>query len=455
MRPQGIQVDVEVFDACMQEQKAQARAAWKGSGETADSEIWFDLQEAYGATEFLGYDLEEADGKIVALLKDGKQVDSVKAGDDVMLLTNQTSFYAESGGQAGDKGLISCGGSRMEVTDTKKQLGSLHIHIGTVTDGNFSVGDIVHMMIDVERRNALRANHSCTHLLHKVLREVLGDHVTQKGSLVEAGYFRFDFNHPKALTEEEKTKVEDEVNRIIQQQSEISTKLMTPDEAIEAGAIALFGEKYGDEVRVVSMGNEDYSVELCGGTHVQKTSDIEQFKLTSEGSVASGIRRIEGMTGKAAQAFIEQQAEKEQEEEKRRHQAQAEKSQRSSAMADIRKQFQQDIPAESEQVGNVTFLGKTMEGLPGKELRTLADDFKQQVPEGIVTIIAVNDGKASIVVGVSPDLTSRFNAVDLGRAGSEVLGGKGGGGRPDFAQAGGPDASNAEGAVQAIKALLG
>lgn len=310
MKSKNISVDMDAYEAAMEKQRADARAAWAGSGDAATEKVWFELREKVGATEFLGYDNDEAEGKITALVVDGEPVQSAKAGDKVFLVANQTPFYAESGGQAGDSGVIQLEKAKITVTDTLKKLGDLHVHVGVVEDGEVSVGDDIHLAVDADNRNATRANHSATHLLHAALRRRLGDHVTQKGSLVAPDRLRFDISHPKGVNDNEMADVEDEVNRIIRQNAEVSTRLMTPDEAIEAGAMALFGEKYGDEVRVVSMGELDdanYSTELCGGTHVRRTGDIGLFKVVSEGAVAAGVRRIEALTGAGALAYLEAQ----------------------------------------------------------------------------------------------------------------------------------------------------
>ncbi len=458
LRGQNREVDLAGFDKAMEAQRTRARAAWAGSGEAATSTLWLSLREKHGATEFLGYDTTKASGKVISLIKDGGEITASGAGETVMLLTNQTPFYAESGGQAGDRGIIHTGTFEMQVEDVKKQAGGLHVHIGKVTQGSLKTGDVVEMQVDEARRNGLRAHHSATHLLHAALHHVLGKQVTQKGSLVEADYFRFDFNHPKGLTPEEKLEIEQQVNAVIAQKQDITTRIMTPDEAIAAGAMALFGEKYGDEVRVLSMGKGDnqgfFSIELCGGTHARNTGDIARFVITSESSAAAGIRRIEAATGKAADAWLAGQTQKQAEEETRRMAAEEAKAAQAGSFGQVREAFRKVI-GEAQTVGNVTFLGRAIEGVQGKDLRILVDDFKAAAGSGVVAIVTSADGKASIVVGVTDDLHSRLNAVELVKKGVEVLGGKGGGGRPDFAQGGGPNAAKAEDALEVIRGMIG
>ena len=456
LRGREIDVDIKGFNENMEQQKARARAAWSGSGAKATEEIWFDIKEKNGATEFLGYEQEKTKGKIVAIVVNGKIVQSAKENDEVAIVTNQTPFYGESGGQMGDHGTLLTDAVKINITDTKKYLGDLHVHIGKVIKGQISSGETVDMHIDINRRDALRANHSATHLLHAALRKILGQHVTQKGSQVEADGFRFDFSHPKKVTDEERAQIEKEVNEIIKQNDEVVTRIMTPDEAVAQGAMALFGEKYGDEVRVLSMGKADkesYSVELCGGTHVKRTGDIKKFIITSEGSVASGVRRIEGVTRDKVDAFIKKKdgAAKEQEEKQKASQNAA--ADEAANVAKMRNDFKKSF-SKLESINGINFLGVKIDGLQGKELRNFVDEFKNEVKSGVVVIIANSDGKASIAVGVTNDLTSKVNAVDLVKIGAETLGGKGGGGRPDMAQAGGSDFSKADEAIEKIKDLL-
>jgi len=454
LRTREIEVDEKTFDECMDEQRERARAAWKGSGATATEEVWYDIKEKEGATEFLGYEVDEATANIVAIVKDGQLVESAQKGDQLSIVTNQTPFYGESGGQTGDKGTIFTDDFEIEVTDTKKFLGAVHVHIGKVTKGSIDKNIAVQLKIDVVRRSALRANHSATHLLHAALRNTLGDHVTQKGSQVEAANFRFDFSHTKGLTSEEKEQVEQQVNKIIQQNDDVVTRLMTPDEAVEQGAMALFGEKYGDEVRVLSMGKNqdgsDYSVELCGGTHVKTTGEIEKFSITSEGSVASGVRRIEGVTRSNVDDFLKQKEEKTKQSDEKRKASEKAKAEASAGANKAREEFKKKLD-DVEEVNGIKFLGHILDGVPGKELRNFVDDFKSGVDSGVVVVITGNDGKAGIVVGVTDDLIDKISAVDLVKVGAEALGGKGGGGRPDLAQAGGPDSSRASEAIEKIK----
>ena len=483
LRERGIGVDRAGFDAAMAEQKAAARAAWKGSGEAADSEVWFDIADREGSTEFTGYGATSGDGQVVALVRDGAEVEAASSGDEVMVLTNQTPFYGESGGQVGDSGTITgAEGLRLVVSDTAKPLGRLHVHRATVEAGTIHKGDTVHLAVDDERRTAIRANHSATHLLHAALRRRLGGHVTQKGSMVAADRLRFDFSHPKALTDEDIAAIEGEVNAEIRANEAVSTRLMTPDDAIAAGAMALFGEKYGDEVRVLSMGrtaSDDegraYSVELCGGTHVGATRDIGLMRIVSESAVSSGVRRIEALTGEGARKWLVDREDALKQAASLLKTAPDEVTSRVTALLDERKKLERelaeakkalalaggasggassaDIDAD-EEIGGVKFSGQVIEGLDAKELRGLLDQAKQRLGSGIAAICAVNDGKAAFAVAVTDDLTERFSAVDLVRAGVEALGGKGGGGRPDMAQGGGPDGDKAGEAIAAVKSML-
>ena len=475
LRSRGIGVDKDGFDEAMARQKAAARAAWKGSGQSADSEVWFDIAEREGATEFTGYTSTSGEGRVVALVKDGREVDAAKAGDEVVVLTNQTPFYGESGGQVGDAGTITgAGGLVIAVVDTAKPLGRLHTMSGKVEAGTIKVGDTVNLVVDVERRDAIRANHSATHLLHAALRNRLGGHVTQKGSLVAADRLRFDFSHPKALSEEDVAAIEAEVNAEIRANEPVMTRLMTPDDAIAAGAMALFGEKYGDEVRVLSMGrtadDRTYSVELCGGTHVSATGDIGVFRIVSESAVSSGVRRIEALTGEGARQWLIGREEALKATAGLLRTTPEDVETRVAALLDERRKLERELAeakkalalgggsakAESadQEVNGVKFSGQVLEGLDPKELRGLLDQAKQRLGSGVAAIVAVNDGKASIAAAVTDDLTGRISAVDLVRKGVEALGGKGGGGRPDMAQGGGPDGSKGAEAIQAVKAVL-
>ncbi|EQB17312.1 alanine--tRNA ligase [Sphingobium lactosutens] len=474
LRSRGLTVDRAGFDAAMAEQKAAARAAWKGSGEKASDEIWFDIAEKAGNTEFIGYSTTQGEGEVLAIVKDGVNFDSARAGDTVTIVTNQTPFYGESGGQMGDAGRITTqGGFVAMVDDTAKPLGRVHAHHATIEAGSIKVGDTVHLSVDVERRDRIRANHSATHLLHAALRKELGAHVTQKGSLVAADRLRFDFSHPEALTQAQIAAIEADVNAQVRHNEEVTTRLMTPDDAVAAGAMALFGEKYGDEVRVLSMGRGDdahYSVELCGGTHVRATGDIALFKIVSESAVSSGVRRIEALTGEAARLWLVER------DDKLRQTAAALKTTpedvpaRIAALVEQSRKLERELAeakkalalgggsaaqaAGPEKVGSIDFMGQVIEGLDPKELRGIVDQNKATLGSGVSAVLAVVDGRASIAVGVTDDLKAQISAVDLVRAGVEALGGKGGGGRPDMAQGGGPDGDKAAAALDAVKAAL-
>ncbi len=477
LRSRGITVDKEGFDAAMEQQKAAARAAWKGSGQSASEEVWFDLADTQGSTEFTGYNSTTGEAEVVAIVKDGEQVQSAKDGDEVVVLTNQTPFYGESGGQTGDAGRIwTPEGLEFAVETTNKPLGRLHTHVGKLTGGTVKVGDAVHLEVDAERRDRIRANHSATHLVHAALRNRLGDHVTQKGSLVSEDRFRFDFSHPKPLSEDDIAAIEAEVNDEIRANEQVGTRLMTPDDAVAAGALALFGEKYGDEVRVLSMGRRggegrNYSVELCGGTHVKATGDIGLFKIVSESAVSSGVRRIEALTGEAARNWLVARDEAVRSIAGTLKTSPDEAPARVVALVEERKRLEKELaeakralalggglsgdagPAD-EDIGGVTFTGQVVEGLNPKELRPLLDEAKNRIGSGIAALCAVNDGKAAFAVAVTDDLVERFSAVDLVRVGVEALGGKCGGGRPDMAQGGGPDGAKADEALAAVRSKL-
>jgi alanyl-tRNA synthetase len=478
LRARGIGVDRAGFDTAMARQKAAARAAWKGSGEAASGEVWFDIAEREGASEFTGYASTSGEGRVVAIVKSGAETERAGAGDDVVILTNQTPFYGESGGQTGDSGTIaSVAGLKATVTDTSKPLGRLHAHQVHIDAGEVAVGDSVELKVDAERRDRIRANHSATHLVHAALRNRLGGHVTQKGSLVADDRLRFDFSHPVALTPEDIAAIEAEVNAEIRANEAVGTRLMSPDDAVEAGALALFGEKYGDEVRVLSMGRaghegRNYSVELCGGTHVRATGDIGVFRIVSESAVSSGVRRIEALTGEAARAWLVAREDALKAAAGVIRATPEEVPARIMALMEERKRLEKELaearkalalggggsggPAAStdEEIAGVAFSGQVLEGLDPRELRPLLDATKQRLGSGVAAVIAVNDGKASIAAAVTDDLTARFSAVDLVRAGVEALGGKGGGGRPDMAQGGGPDGAKAAEALAAVKAVL-
>ncbi|HEY5338317.1 MAG TPA: alanine--tRNA ligase [Rhizomicrobium sp.] len=472
LRAREISVDTDGFKTAMEKQKAEARKAWAGSGEAADDSVWFSLREELGATEFLGYDTEEAEGVIVAMLKNGARVKSAATGDTVLILTNQTPFYGESGGQVGDQGaMFSAKGGQGAITDTEKKNG-LHVHVVRVTGGEFHPGDAVELRVDGERRSATRANHSATHLLHAALKRVLGDHVSQKGSLVGPEKLRFDFSHTKAVTQDELDRIENMVNAIIRQNSDTATRLMPTDQAMEAGAEALFGEKYGDEVRVLTMGNDmdatkPYSVELCGGTHVRRLGDIGIFTILSESAVAAGVRRIEALTSEGARRWLSDQADLAKEAAAVLKTSPADLPARALALSDERRRLERELadakkalalagPARSDEgesakeIAGVKTVLRIVEGVNAKDLKGLADDAKTKIGSGVVAFVAVAEGRASLVVGVTDDLSKRISAVDLVRIGAEALGGKGGGGRPDMAQAGGPDGAKAQAALDAI-----
>ena len=479
LRARGIAVDRAGFDAAMARQKAAARAAWKGSGDAASGEVWFDIAEREGATEFTGYAATSGEGRVVAIVRDGAEVASAAAGENVVILTNQTPFYGESGGQTGDAGRIaSLGGFAGEVTDTAKPLGRLHAHQVTITQGTVRVGDNVQLEVDNARRDRIRANHSATHLVHAALRGRLGGHVTQKGSMVAEERLRFDFSHPVALTPDDIAAIEAEVNAEIRANEPVTTRLMSPEDAVAAGALALFGEKYGEEVRVLAMGRagregRNYSVELCGGTHVRATGDIGLFRIVSESAVSSGVRRIEALTGEAARAWLVGREEALKSAASVIRATPEDVPARLAALMDERKRLEKELAeakkalalggggaaggasaSADEDIAGVKFSGQVLGGLDPRELRPLLDAAKMRLGSGIAAVIAVNDGKASIAAAVTDDLTARFSAVDLVRAGVAALGGKGGGGRPDMAQGGGPDGDKAAEALAAVKAVL-
>ncbi|WP_020594198.1 alanine--tRNA ligase [Kiloniella laminariae] len=478
LRGQGLSVDTAGFNAAMELQRAAARKAWTGSGDLATEKVWFELQERFGGTEFFGYDTETAESQVLAVLVDGKEVASAKAGDQVMIITNQTPFYGESGGQQGDHGLLfSADGDEIIIRDTQKKLGNLFVHIGEVSRGAVKVGQALEMKVDSVRRSALRGHHSATHLLHEALRRRLGTHVSQKGSLVAQERLRFDISQPRPLEPEDIAVVEAEVNERIRLNAEVTTRLMTPEEAIEEGAMALFGEKYGEEVRVVSMGGADsstgsgyYSTELCGGTHVRRTGDIGFFKIVSEAALASGVRRIEAVTGQAALDYVSLQESQLAAAAAVIKAAPAELEARISSLMDERKRLERELTDarrklaasgsgssaadDVKEINGIKFAPRILEGALPKDLKPTADEMKKQLGSGVIVLIATNDGKASIVVAVTDDLTDRVSAVELVRAGSAALGGQGGGGRADMAQAGGPDASKAPDAIKAIEALI-
>ncbi len=471
LREQGRDVDTAGFDAAMAEQRRRARAAWAGSGEAATETVWFEIKERTGATEFLGYSTETAEAEILALVVNGAPVQAA-AGSDVAVVLNQTPFYAESGGQVGDTGTITGpDGLRIAITDTQKKLGDLFVHLGRVQHGEARVGLPVVAEVDHARRTTIRAHHSATHLLHEALRRKLGTHVTQKGSLNAPDRLRFDISQPRPITADELAGVEREVNARVRENSEVTTRLMTPEAAVEMGAMALFGEKYGDEVRVVAMGEGEgnkpaYSIELCGGTHVRRTGDIGLFKIVSEGAVSAGVRRIEAVTGEAALGLVEAN-------ERRLAEAAAafrtnpsEVADRAVALQEDRRKLERQVielqrklatgggGAELEEVNGVKLAARNLGEVPARDLKGLAEAIGKQIGSGVVALVSTAEGKASIVVGVSPDLIGRLSAVDLVRAASAAVGGKGGGGRPDLAQAGGPEGGRADDALAAVRGAL-
>ena len=481
LKPRGITVDTAAFQTAMKKQKEAAKAAWKGSGEAATEGLWFEIKDKTGASEFLGYDTETAEGIVAALVSGGKEVTNLRAGQEGALVLNQTPFYGESGGQVGDTGIIKGPkGAIFRVTDTQKKLGDLFVHIGKVEAGTFKAGDAVELEVDHARRLATRANHSATHLLHEALRQVLGTHVAQKGSLVSPDRLRFDFSHTKPMSAEEIKAVEDMANAVLIENTPVVTRLMALDEARATGAMALFGEKYGDEVRVVSMGstrpgaNKAWSVELCGGTHVSRTGDIGLIRIVGECASAAGVRRLEALTGEGARAYLDEQDQRVKDAAGVLRTRPEELVARVKSLVEERKTLEKQLADAKRQlalggnahgpagdddavrsVGKVKLLARTVQGLNPKDLRGLIDDGKKQVGSGIVAVVGVTeDGKAGLAVGVTDDLLATWSAVDLVKTGAEALGGKGGGGRPDMAQAGGPDGSKAGEALRAIEARL-
>ncbi len=476
LRARNIGVDTDAFNAAMERQRAEARKAWSGSGEAATEKVWFELKDKVGASDFLGYATESAEGRVLGLVVDGAPVQEAKEGQKVALIANQTPFYGESGGQVGDSGIVMAGKAEIEITDTHKKLDNLHVHMGVVKKGAVKVGDEATFTVDATRRTAIRSHHSATHLLHAALRKIVGGHVSQKGSMVAQDRLRFDISHNKALTPDEIRAVEDEVNAEVRANEAVTTRLMDPESAVKAGAMALFGEKYGEEVRVVAMGTQpdgspNFSVELCGGTHVKRTGDIGLFKIVAESAVGAGVRRIEAVTGAAAEAYVVDEERMLRDAAGVLRIAPAELPGRIAAMVEERRKLENEItalrkkmatggggagnsPAATKTLGSITFSGRVLEDVPGKDLKGIADEMKKQIGSGVVALVSTSEGKANVVVAVTDDLTAKVSAVDLVRVGSAAVGGKGGGGRPDMAQAGGPDAGKAPEALAAIESQL-
>ena len=474
VRAMGLSVDLAGFDAAMKRQKDQAREAWTGSGQVAASGEWFALRERLGATEFVGHDTTETTAKVLALVDGGAEIARAEAGQTVQALFDHTPFYGESGGQAGDLGEVEWAGGQARVLDTQKQAGDLHVHVIEITDGALVTGAAVRLALDAERRTATRANHSATHLLHAALRNVLGPHVSQKGQMVDGERIRFDFSHGQPLTLEEIDQIEAEVNAVIRQNLPAETKNMAPEEAIEAGAMALFGEKYGDVVRVLTLGRAldgsgPYSVELCGGTHVARTGDIALFKIVSESGVAAGVRRIEALTGEPARRWLLDQALVSRQLAEQFKTPVSEVLGRVEALEAQRRKLEKELgdakrqlamggggaaQAGPEDIGGVQVLARVMDGVGGKDLRPIAEEFKKQVADGIIALVGVADGKAAVTVAVTGAAKDRFNAADLAKAAVIAMGGQGAGGRPDFAQGGAPDGARAEEGLAALKAAI-
>ncbi len=474
VRARGLSVDTDGFEGEMATQRSRARDAWKGSGQKAQGAVWLALRDRLGPTVFTGYDDTETTGEVLALVRAGDQVESAQAGETVEVLTDRTPFYAEGGGQAGDQGLLDWPGGHGRVIDVQKRAGDLHVHVLKVAEGSLSEGQPVHLLVDAERRRRTRANHSATHLLHAALRNVLGPHVAQKGQMVDGDRIRFDFSHGAPVTTEEVARIEAEVNAVVRQNIPAETKLMKSQEAIEAGAMALFGEKYGDEVRVLTLGRKvdgegPYSVELCGGTHVARTGDIALFAIVSEGGVAAGVRRIEAMTGEAARLHLLDQALVARALAEQFRVPVSDVQARVEALAAERRTLDRELndtrrklamggggasTPEAEDVGGVKFDGRLLEGVSPKDLRPLVDEARKRLGSGVAAYAAVNEGKAAIAVALTPDLVGRFDAAVLARAAVQAMGGQGAGGKADFAQGGAPDPTRAKAGVDAVKAAL-
>ncbi len=483
LKNKSLKIDHEKFQSLMKESRELAKKNWKGSGDSAIDDIWFGVREKLGATEFLGYETNQAEGVVLSLFKDNKEVDQLKSGEEGMIIVNQTPFYGESGGQVGDEGEIISGDFKFEVKDVQKKLGDLFVHYGNVKSGSIKLNSSVEMKINVSRRDNIRAYHSATHLLHESLRRVLGEHVTQKGSLVEPERLRFDFSHMKPISADEITKIETYVNTMVEKKSDVKTRLMTPKEAVENGALALFGEKYGEEVRVLSMGDEEssyFSTELCGGTHVRNTGDIGKFKIVSQSSIAAGVRRVEALrdkqlddylknkeklSGLSAQKDVETIKELSEQIIKLGEKPNLDNEDQKGLIKELSKQLEQlSIKSilndkskniiNDEIINGVKIRLQKVEDLPPKDLRKLVDNGKKELTDGIVVVFASKDEKVGLAVGVTQNLIDKYDAVKFAKAGSEIIGGKGGGGRKDFAQAGGQDMSKIDEAIEKIKSLV-
>jgi alanyl-tRNA synthetase len=477
LRAKGLEVDTSGFDAAMEKQKADARASWTGSGDAAPDTVWFALKETHGDTVFTGYEQTEDSAQLMAIVVGDGPAEMLNQGNEAAIIFDTTPFYAEGGGPVGDTGTITFTNDAVfEVADVQKKAGGLYAHIGKLVSGAVSAGTKAHLVVDRERRNKIVLNHSATHLLHKALRDGLGPHVAQKGSYVGPDRLRFDFSHGKALTLEEISAIETAVNAVIHQNNVSKVAEMAPEAAIEAGALALFGEKYGDSVRVLTLGEEingtdkPYSVELCGGIHVDRTGDIAVFKIVGESAVSAGVRRVEAMTGEAARQYLETEASCARDAASVLKVPTHDLAARIISLQDERKKLERQLaeakkelamggggeatPAGPEDINGIRFTGRVLEGVGGKDLRGLVDEARSSMGSGVAVFIGVNEGKASLAVGLTDDLKDKFSAVDLVRAGSTEVGGTGGGGRPDFAQAGGPDGANASAALEAIRTAL-
>ncbi len=473
LRGKGMSVDLDGFNASMAKQKADARRAWAGSGEAATETVWFGIKEKVGATDFLGYETEIAEGVVTALVKGGSEIATLKQGEEGILILNQTPFYGESGGQVGDTGVLSAAGIRFRVTDTQKKLGDLFAHVGVVELGIIQTGTALQLQVDGARRAAIKSNHSATHILHEALRLVLGDHIAQKGSSVDEARLRFDFSHQKAISDEEIARIEEIANEVVLQNAPVVTRLMGQEAAVESGARALFGEKYGDEVRVVSMGTTSggkaWSVELCGGIHAGRTGDIGLLTVLSEGAIASGVRRIEAVTGTAARHFLSEERRRLREIADVLKVAPGQVAGKVASIVEERRKFERELtvarkklamggPGGTEtsirEINGVKYFSRLISGVAASDLKDVANEARQSLGSGVVAIIGTDeDGKASLVVAVTADLLPRNNAASLIKLGAEVMGGRGGG-KPDMAQAGAPDAAKADAALEAIAAAI-